>query len=145
MSVVKDILLSSVFIFPTMAMFFIYGVVSSILLSCPYIFIREYNMQVADFGWVIGLTILCLLISSILNARLLKKFKAYGITKVSLFVMLLSMLGVTLSDLTSTYIADLIALACFWLVFLCVYPNLLMMACAHFPQYKGTAIAMFSF
>ena len=63
-SVVKDILLSSVFIFPTMVMFFIYGVLSSILLSYPYIFIREYNMQVADFGWVIGLTILCLLISS---------------------------------------------------------------------------------
>ena len=80
-----------------------------------------------------------------LNARLLKKFKAYDITKVSLFIMLLSMLGVTLSDLTSTYITDLIALACFWLVFLCVYPDLLMMACAHFPQYKGTAIAMFSF
>ena len=67
------------------------------------------------------------------------------LVKVALIVMFISMVGVTLSSNTSTYITDIICLSIFWLVYLWVYPNMIAIATTVYPEYKGTSIAIFSF
>ncbi|WHN65654.1 MFS transporter [Cysteiniphilum sp. QT6929] len=133
------------FLSATLVMFFVYGVVASVLLTYPYIFVQVYHMPVAAFGWVIALVILCMLIGAWLNSILLKKYTMMTLVKVALIVMFISMIGVTLSSNTSTYITDIICLSVFWLVYLWVYPNMIAIATSVYPEYKGTTIAIFSF
>ncbi|WP_440615494.1 MFS transporter [Cysteiniphilum sp. 6C5] len=133
------------FLCATLVMFFVYGVVASVLLTYPYIFVQEYNMPVAAFGWVVALVILCMLIGAWLNGMLLKKCAMMTLVKAALIVMFISMVGVTLSSNTSTYITDIICLSAFWLVYLWVYPNMMAIATSVYPEYKGTSIAIFSF
>ncbi|WP_119344161.1 MFS transporter [Facilibium subflavum] len=91
------ILLNKQFLMTTLVMFFIYGVMASILLSYPYIFIQVYHMQVSDFGWVIALVVLCMLAGAILNNLLLRRFSSIAVTKAALIIMFISMVGVLLS------------------------------------------------
>ncbi|WP_192484065.1 MULTISPECIES: MFS transporter [Cysteiniphilum] len=133
------------FLSATLVMFFVYGVAASVLLTYPYIFVQEYHMPVAAFGWVVALVIVCMLIGAWLNSMFLRKYTMMTLVKVALIVMFISMVGVTLSSNTSTYITDIICLSIFWLVYLWVYPNMIAIATTVYPEYKGTSIAIFSF
>lgn len=133
------------FLSATLVMFFVYGVAASVLLTYPYIFVQEYHMPVAAFGWVIALIIVCMLIGAWLNSMFLRKYTMITLVKVALIVMFISMVGVTLSSNTSTYITDIICLSIFWLLYLWVYPNMIAIATSVYPEYKGTSIAIFSF
>ncbi len=133
------------FLSATLVMFFVYGVAASVLLTYPYIFVQEYHMPVSAFGWVVALVIVCMLIGAWLNSMLLKKYTMMTLVKVALIVMFISMVGVTLSSNTSTYITDIICLSIFWLLYLWVYPNMIAIATSVYPEYRGTTIAIFSF